>query len=242
MFTRRESSKMYKKCLVQFLFLALLFLTGGDAFSRTGAGVPDANVIRGGDSRPASCRGVTPLYVVAGERVDLEISGKNTGFDSTTAVSFACDTLVQNGLISVDAAEKIRMNVTVMDMVVDADPCVVTVTTGDEVIVCEDFAVLAEPPCLLISAYPTVLLSGWLLPRLYFVTVWGDGNCFFDVTNASVVSGYSYLLPILSVPFGNRVVVPVIVWPGAEQGHPAVLDVAGADNFVDITILEDVLP
>lgn len=227
---------------ITILFLIVLFFTLGNAFSQPLPNIPGTDVFRGRDPHPASCRGVTPLYAVAGERVDLEISGKNTGFTPATAVSFSCNTLVQNGLVSVEDAENVIINVTVMDTAVDADPCAVTVTTGDEVIVCEEFAVLAEPPCLLISAYPTVLFSGWLLPRLYFVTIWGDRNCFFDGTNASVVSGYSYLLPILSVPLGNRVVVPVIVWPGAEQGHPAVLDVAGADNFVDITIMEDMLP
>ncbi len=193
-------------------------------------------------TNPPSCRGLTPLYVVAGSRSDIEISGKNTNFDNSTIVSFACGTIIQNDLITVSSDEKIIMNVTVMDNAVDSDPCEVTVTTGSESINCEEFAVLEEAPCLLISTSPPMVISGLLLPRLVMITIKGNSDCLFDVTNASVISGNSYLMPIMSVPAIDSVIVLAVVWPGAERGSTASLVVAGADNYIDIPVQQGILP
>jgi len=70
----------------------------------------------------------------------------------------------------------------------------------------------------------------------------GNRDCFFDVTNASVISGNSYLMPIMSVPAIDSAIVPAVVWPGADRGSTASLVVAGADNYIDITIKKGILP
>jgi len=110
----------------------------GDAFE-SGTGFADADYdLAYGTKRGvtgARCDAVTPKFVFGGdEEVEITITGTETGFDESTAVSFTCpDVEMIDSVIVSESEIVVTINVAAGAQTTD---CHVTVTTGEEEITC----------------------------------------------------------------------------------------------------------
>jgi hypothetical protein len=96
-------------------------------------------------SPPPYCQTVYPQYGNKGQTLDVTIIGSNTHFtDPESSVSFSCSGITVNSS-TVTSPTEVTANITIAP---DApgNSCNVTVTTGSEVMTCEDAFLIIQPP------------------------------------------------------------------------------------------------
>ncbi len=93
----------------------------------------------------AGCASVDPAFSLKGSTVDVVITGTNTNFGATSAVTFSCPGVTVNSATA-NSATEITASITIAAGAADA-ACDVTVTTGAETVVCSSgFEIKTETP------------------------------------------------------------------------------------------------
>jgi hypothetical protein len=97
------------------------------------------------------CASVDPAFSLKGSTVDVVITGTNTNFGATSAVTFSCPGVTVKSATA-NSATQITVSITIAADAADA-ACDVTVTTGAENVVCSGgFEIKAElPECVSVS-------------------------------------------------------------------------------------------
>jgi len=183
---------------------------------------------------PPECVDVNPFYLEQGESGTVVITALNTAFTGSETVT-ACSG-VTVGTISATSDTTLSVALTVAATATAGD-CALEVDLGDEIISCLDFAIV-EPTCE-ITASPSIIRSGWLLPRLAIVSIVGNEDCDeFTFANSGVAFDDAGMIPLLPIPIFGTIVVPTLVWPGTEGEVTVTVDGEHTDTIdVEVGIL-----
>jgi hypothetical protein len=184
---------------------------------------------------PPVCVSVSPTYMVAGTTETIVITAVNTSFDGSETVT-AC-TGVTVGTVTATSATQLSVQLTAAD---DASgTCGLAVELADEEILsCAAFEI-QEVTCELTAA-PATLRSGWLIPRLALVTITGSEDCDPFTFANSAVTADERLIPLLSIPVFNTILVPTLIWPGTADA--TVTLTVGGENTTTVEVVAGVLP
>jgi hypothetical protein len=126
------------------------------------------------------CDHVDPSFGVPGDTIEIKIVGQNTQFVDNAQISFNnCPEIsVTEGDTTVISPTEIISNITISNNAPQGN-CDITINNGAESITCPDaFEVINSIPCSL-SVNQSPITAGFLLPRMYFITV-SATNFFFD--------------------------------------------------------------
>jgi len=183
---------------------------------------------------PPECVDVNPFYLEQGESGTVVITALNTAFTGSETVT-ACSG-VTVGTISATSDTTLSVALTVAATATAGD-CALEVDLGDEIISCLDFTIV-EPTCE-ITASPSIIRSGWLLPRLAIVSIVGNEDCDeFTFANSGVAFDDAGMIPLLPIPIFGTIVVPTLVWPGTEGEVTVTVDGEHTDTIdVEVGIL-----
>ena len=126
------------------------------------------------------CDHVDPSFGVPGDTIEIKIVGQNTQFVDNAQVSFGdCPEIsVNEKYTTVISPTEIIANITISNSALQGN-CDITINDGAESITCPDaFEVIKAIPCSL-SVDQSPLTTGFLLPRVYYITISAE-NFFFN--------------------------------------------------------------
>jgi hypothetical protein len=140
-------------------------------------------------SRVPVCDYIDPAYGKPGETFTVTIFGRDTGFNPDSLVSFSCnDIMVNSQSTTVISPEEIAVDITIAEDAQDTS-CDVTVTTGEESVICTNaLEIVTEPPCSL-SVSPPSVSSGNFLPRFQTATISAE-NASFNAFSEITIDGF----------------------------------------------------
>lgn len=172
------------------------------------------------------CMAVTPSVVTSGQTTDIVITGTDTKFTNTTAVSFDCPDITVNSKTA-DSATQLTVNIS-SSAVAATTTC--NVTVGD--ITCPQLTLLpSSGECRLTSISRTGSGSGYFLPRVFLVAIRGNSDCSFS-RNATISFGSPSITAVPLAAFGNRLLCLVTVSPRTPQGaYEITVDGIGGITF-----------
>jgi hypothetical protein len=169
---------------------------------------------------------VTPSSVPAGETRQLVITGLNTSFTSTSAVTFT-GTGITVGSLAAGSSTSLTVQIAIAP---DAAPGVrtLTVTTGTQVVTFPNFQVL--PPvggtAIISSVTPGVGATGSTIP----VTILGEGTNFAAGTSVVSFSGFGISPGPLTVASPTRITTTLTIAPDATAGPRSVTVTTGTQT------------
>jgi len=161
------------------------------------------------------CLGVSPSSVTSGQTADIVITGTDTSFADTTAVSLSCSEITVTGK-KADSATQMTVSIS-STPVETTTTCAVTV--GD--LSCGELTLLPSTgpgTCKLSSISRNSVRAGRFLPRVFLVTIRGTSNCSF-ANRPTVSFGTSSITALPLVAIRNTVVCLVTVRPGTPSGN-----------------------
>ncbi|MCX8043846.1 MAG: hypothetical protein N3B18_06955, partial [Desulfobacterota bacterium] len=173
------------------------------------------------------CIGVTPSSVQSGQAADVVITGSDTSFTDTTAVSFGCSEISVTGK---RADSPTQMTVSISSTPVAATTtCAVTV--GD--LSCGELTLLpsAGGLCSLSSLSRSSIRAGMFLPRIFVLTIRGSSGCSFTRTS-QVSFGTDSITARTIFALNNTLYCLVRVKPRTPAGtYPVTVDGIGGVSF-----------
>jgi hypothetical protein len=104
------------------------------------------------------CLDVEPSQGAPGETLNVTVISVNTSFDDTTMVAFSCDRITVNNVQYISTTE-ITVSITIAEDA-SAGTCDITITTGNEKVICEDvFTIVSESPSTSTSTFTSTSTS-----------------------------------------------------------------------------------
>lgn len=173
------------------------------------------------------CIGITPSSVQSGQTADIIVTGTDTSFTDTTAVSFGCPEITVTGK---RADSPTQMTVSISSTPVAATTtCAVTV--GD--LSCGELTLLpsAGGACSLSSLSRSSIRAGLFLPRVFVMTIRGTSGCSF--TRTSQVSFGTDAITARTIFARNNLLYCLVrVKPRTPAGtYPVTVDGIGGVSF-----------
>lgn len=173
------------------------------------------------------CIGVTPSSVQSGQATNIVITGTDTSFTDTSAVSFSCPEISVTG--------KKADSSTQMTVAISSSPVAATttcaVTAGD--LSCGELTLLppAGGTCTLSSLNRSSIRAGRFLPRVFILAVRGSSGCSFSRTS-QVSFGTDAITARTIFGVNNTLYCLVTVKPRTTAGaYEVTVDGAGGVNF-----------